>query len=158
VWPPDEAAEQLRSIPHDDRRDVRFVRRENWHVTLRFLGDAEPDDVVDALAGTTLPPTRAQLGPALELVGRRVLAVPVAGLDALAATVNERTSAIGEPPRQRFVGHLTLARLKDRTRPDALGAPITAEFAVREITLVESRLSPQGSRYETLNTWPVPVS
>jgi RNA 2',3'-cyclic 3'-phosphodiesterase len=149
-------AEQLRSLSRDDQRGVRFVRPENWHVTLRFLGDAEPDDVVDALAGARLAPTRARLGPALELVGRRALAVPIAGLDELARTVIERTSTIGQPPRQRFVGHLTLARVKDRGRPDALGVPISAAFDVEEVTLVQSRLGPQGARYETLRAWPVP--
>jgi 2'-5' RNA ligase len=70
--------------------------------------------------------------------------------------VIERTSTIGEPPRQRFVGHLTLARIKDRARPDALGMPISAAFDVGELTLVQSRLGPQGARYETLRAWPVP--
>ena len=149
-------AEQLRSFSRDDQRDVRFVRPENWHVTLRFFGDAEPDDVVDALAGARFAPTRARLGPALELVGRRALAVPVAGLDDLARTLIARTSTIGEPPRQRFVGHLTLARIKDRARPDALGTSISAVFDVEEVTLVQSRLGPQGARYETLRAWPVP--
>ena len=153
---PDEVAEQLRALPRDDQRGLRFVRPENWHVTLRFFGDAEPDDVVDALAGATFAPTRVRLGPPLELVGRHALAVPVAGLDELARTVIERTSAIGEPPRRRFIGHLTLARINDRARPAALGAPISAEFHVDEIALVQSRLHPQGARYETLRTWPVP--
>jgi RNA 2',3'-cyclic 3'-phosphodiesterase len=149
-------AEQLRSIPRDDPRDVRFVRPENWHVTLRFFGDADPDDVVDALAGAAFAPTRAQLGPALVLVGRRALAVPVAGLDALARTVIERTGAIGERPRQRFVGHLTLARIKDGVRPDVLGTPISADFDVDELVLVQSRLGPQGARYDTVHSWPIP--
>jgi 2'-5' RNA ligase len=148
-------AEHLRSLPRDGQRAVRFVRPENWHVTLRFFGNAEPDDVVDALAGARFAPTRARLGPALELVGRHALAVPVAGLDDLARTVIERTSTIGEPPRQRFIGHLTLARIKDRARPDALGVAIDATFDVEEVTLVQSRLGPQGARYETVHAWPV---
>jgi RNA 2',3'-cyclic 3'-phosphodiesterase len=156
VWPPEEVAEQLRSIPRDGQWGVRFVRPENWHVTLRFFGDTEPEAVVDALAGATFAPTRARLGPALELVGKHALAVPVAGLEALARIVVERTSAIGEPPRQRFVGHLTLARIKDRTRPDALGASISADFDVDELALLRSRLGPHGARYETVHAWPVP--
>jgi RNA 2',3'-cyclic 3'-phosphodiesterase len=157
VWPPDEVVEQLLAIPRDDQRGVRFVRPENWHVTLRFFGDAEPDDVLDALAGVTLMSTRARVGPVLELVGRHALAVPVAGLDTLAETVNERTDAIGRPPRQRFAGHLTLARLEDGVRPRARGTAISAEFDVAEIALVQSRLGPHGARYETIHTWPVPA-
>lgn len=150
-------AEQLASIPRNDDRGVRFVRPENWHVTLRFLGDVEPDKVVDALAGTTLAPARARLGPAVEVMDDRALVVPVAGLDAIAATVIERTKGIGRSPRRRFTGHLTLARLKaDGPTPRALGVPINADFDVDELALVQSRLGPQGARYETLRTWPVP--
>jgi 2'-5' RNA ligase len=40
--------------------------------------------------------------------------------------------------------------------PKALGAMVQAEFDVEEIALVQSRLHPDGARYETLSTWPVP--
>jgi 2'-5' RNA ligase len=39
--------------------------------------------------------------------------------------------------------------------PRALGALVDAEFEVDEIALVQSRLDPQGARYETLETWPL---
>ena len=39
--------------------------------------------------------------------------------------------------------------------PRVLGELVSAEFAVTEVALVESRLHPQGARYETLATWPV---
>jgi 2'-5' RNA ligase len=39
--------------------------------------------------------------------------------------------------------------------PRTLGALVSAAFDVEEIALVQSRLDPQGARYETLTTWPV---
>jgi 2'-5' RNA ligase len=39
--------------------------------------------------------------------------------------------------------------------PPALGAFVSADFDVDEIALVQSRLEPQGARYETVHTWPV---
>jgi 2'-5' RNA ligase len=39
-----------------------------------------------------------------------------------------------------------------------IGAPVDATFDVTELALVESRLHPEGARYETLRTWPVPRS
>ena len=39
--------------------------------------------------------------------------------------------------------------------PSALGARFDAEFHVDQVALVESRLEPQGARYETIETWPV---
>ena len=156
VWPPEEVAAELSALHRKDQRGVRFVAPENWHITLRFLGDADPDEVIDALDGTTFAPTRARLGPAVDVFADRALVVPIGGLDALADRVTERTTKIGEPPRKRFIGHLTLARVKAHVpMPRALGAMVSAEFDVEEIALVQSRLHPDGARYETLETWAV---
>jgi RNA 2',3'-cyclic 3'-phosphodiesterase len=156
VWPPDEVAETLTALPRKDQRGVRFVRPENWHVTLRFIGGGDPQDVIEALDRVTFGPARARLGPAVDVIAERVLVVPVAGLEDIARAVTDRTKDIGRPPRKRFVGHLTLARLKPHARmPHALGALVSAEFDVIEVALVQSRLDPQGARYETLHTWGV---
>jgi 2'-5' RNA ligase len=155
VWPTDDVAAELTSLHRKDQRGVRFVRPENWHITLRFLGDSNPDDVTDALDGTSLAAARARLGPAVDLLDERALVVPVQGLDSLARTVNARTAHIGEPPRKRFIGHLTIARVKPRVpMPRTIGALVSAAFDVDEIALVRSRLDPDGARYETIQTWP----
>jgi 2'-5' RNA ligase len=156
VWPPDEVAAELTALPRKDQRGVRFVRPESWHITLRFLGDADPDEVIDALGDTSFAPARARLGPAVDVIRERALVVPVDGLDELAEQVSERTVQIGEPPRKRYLGHLTVARVKSHVAmPRALGSLVSAEFDVDEIALVQSRLEPTGARYETLETWPV---
>lgn len=156
VWPPEEVAALLTSLHRKDQRGVRFVPPENWHITLRFLGDVDPDMVATALGGVTFGPARARLGPAVDVIAERALVVPVDGLDALAETVTKLTGQIGEPPRKRFIGHLTVARVKPNVpMPRVLGDLISAEFDVDEIALVESRLNPHGARYETLRTWPV---
>ena len=156
VWPPEEVVAELTTLHRKDQRGVRFVHPDNWHITLRFLGEAHPDEVIEALDGTTFAAARARMGPAVDVISERALVVPVDGLDALAERVTERTSRIGEPPRKRFVGHLTLARVKSHVpMPRAIGALISAEFDVDEIALVQSRLDPQGAQYETIETWPV---
>jgi 2'-5' RNA ligase len=155
VWPPDDVLEPLRALGRKDRRGVRFVRPDNWHVTLRFLGEADPAIVASALDQALLPTVHARLGPAVDVLAERALVVPVTGIDALAAAVEAATSDLGQPPRKRFVGHLTLARLHRRaTMPEALGALVGGAFDVTEIALVQSRLHPDGARYETLATWP----
>lgn len=156
VWLSEEVAAELTILHRKDQPGVRFVRPENWHITLRFLGDADPDEVVDALNGARFPLARARLGPAVDVIAQRILAIPVGGLDALAETVNERSRRIGEAPRKRFVGHLTLARVKPNVpMPRALGAMVSAEFDVDEIALVQSRLGSPAARYETIETWSV---
>ncbi|MFT3853628.1 MAG: RNA 2',3'-cyclic phosphodiesterase [Ilumatobacteraceae bacterium] len=156
VWPLEEVVEELCALRRKDQRGVRFVRPDRWHVTLRFLGEADAGAVADALDRAPLAPTEAVLGPAVDVLADRALVVPVAGLDELAATVTEATRHLGDPPpRRRFVGHLTLARLKPYAHlPTTLGAPVSTSFPVDEIALVQSRLDPAGARYETLHTWP----
>ncbi len=158
VWPPVEVVEELMTLRRKDRRGIRFVPPDSWHVTLRFFGDAVIEDIEDALDDVELPAAVARLGPAVDVLGERVLVVPVVGLEELAATVTAATRNIGEPPpRRSFHGHLTIARIKrDARMPPALGAMVDGTFDVDELTLVRSRLDPDGARYDTVATWPVP--
>jgi 2'-5' RNA ligase len=154
VWPPEDVVDELCALHRKDRRGVRFVAPENWHVTLRFLGDANPDEAAAALDQLSAAPARARLGPAVDVLGERALVIPVAGLDELAGAVGRLTAAIGRPERRRFVGHLTIARLKAPPwMPPTLGSLVSAEFDVREVALVQSRLERDGARYETVQTW-----
>jgi len=155
VWPPEHVVEQLTALRRKDQRGVRFVPPDNWHLTLRFLGEADADDVAEALSRATLPAATVTLGPAVDVLSERALVVPATGLDELAAVVAEHTAGLGEPPRKRFAGHLTLARVKlHAAMPTTLGAMFHAEFDVHEVALVQSRLDPDGARYRTIDTWP----
>lgn len=156
VWPTDAVVEELRALPRKDERGVRFVPPENWHVTLRFLGEADVDAVAGALEATPLPSATARLGAGVDLLFDRLLAVPVDGLDELAAEVGRATAGFGtEPPGRRFVGHLTVARARRGARmPKVLGALVQTEWAVTEVALVQSRLRPTGAEYDTVATWP----
>lgn len=159
LWPTEEVTEELAAIHRKDQRGVRFVPPENWHVTLRFLGEADPDAAAAALDAARFTPSTARLGPAVDVLAERALVVPVEGVDELAAVVAERTRHLGEPPRKRFIGHLTIARVKTRVpMPRCVGQLVSAEFPVTEVALIESRLRPDGARYETLQTWPVGAS
>ena len=156
VWPPLEVVEALAALRRKDEPGVRFMAPDLWHITLRFLGDTDVGLAIGALDAATLPAARARLGPAVDVLAERALVVPVDGLDAMAAAVTKATRRIGDLPRKRFTGHVTLARVKRHTRmPRALGALVHAEFDVDEIALVQSRLDHRGARYETLRTWPV---
>lgn len=158
VWPPDDVAEELRALRRKDQRGVRFVDPDLWHVTLRFLGQADPDRVIAALDDVgAWPATTARLGPGVDVLSERALVVPVHGLEALAERVHDATAGFGEEARRRFVGHLTLARLKPHAAlPPAMGAFVEAEWSVEEIALVESHLHPDGPAYTTLATWRLP--
>jgi 2'-5' RNA ligase len=157
--PPD-AIELVGDLPRPDLASLRWTTEDQWHITLRFLGEvASPSAVAEALTKVPEALREARVGE-IEIVlgaatawfrGRRILHVPVTGLDSLASVVAEVTAPWGErseedPP---FAGHLTLARVRrNGTGPANLaGTPISAEWTVPEILLMSSTLGPGGSQY-----------
>jgi 2'-5' RNA ligase len=151
AWPPPVVLDALEALPRPLEPGVRYTRRDQWHVTLRFLGPCSVDDALAAFARVAAGSGFAELGPAVARLGRSVLAVPVRGLDELAAAVATATGEVGEPPDPRpFTGHVTVARLRHRPACRVAGERIEATFAVRELHLVRSDLHPDGARYETI--------
>lgn len=163
VWPPDDVLDVIRAIPRPEVPGLRWTRPDHWHVTLRFLGSVpDIDPVVEALSGSVAgraPATEAVLGPAVDRFGRRVLQVPVAGVEALAGAVVASTSGIGRPPDDRpFHGHVTLARVSERASVDLrplTGAPVSARWEVDQVALVRTDLSGAAPRYEEVAAFPL---
>jgi 2'-5' RNA ligase len=163
VWPPPEVVAALEAIPRPQHPSVRWLGPEQWHVTLRFLGevpDAEVPDLEVRLATVARlhHPQVATLGPETRLLGRGMLVAPVSGLDDLARAVTDATRDVGRPPERRaFTGHITLARGRGRSPiPASLaGQPVTAQWTVEDVTLVRSHLSAAGARYEVLAVAPL---
>ena len=56
------------ALPRKDQRGVRFVPPGNWHVTLRFLGEADPADVCAALEHVALPRATVRIGPGVDVM------------------------------------------------------------------------------------------
>jgi 2'-5' RNA ligase len=80
--------------------------------------------------------------------------LPVAGLEGVAAAVDEALAGVGVAPEDRpFRGHLTVARARGRASlpRELAGAPLAARWVVDEVALVESTLQgARGSRYTVL--------
>jgi len=156
VWPPPEVIDAIAAVARPPADGVRWTTRDQWHVTLRFLGEvAAPDPVVAALEGAPLPAADAQLGERVRRLGRGVLSIDVDGLDGVAEVVTSATAEIGRPPESRpFHGHVTVARASRRgadLRPFA-GEQVTLHrFAVRSVAIVQSHLGRGGASYETLH-------
>ncbi|MCP3912537.1 MAG: hypothetical protein GY713_16460 [Actinomycetia bacterium] len=81
VWPPPSALDMIRLVPRPNGAPVRWVADEAWHITLRFIGEADHREVSERLDHARLPQATARLGPAVGLLGNSVVMVPVAGLD-----------------------------------------------------------------------------
>ena len=157
----------LRARPGGDA--VRWVRPENLHVTLRFLGDIDPARVASLAAHVraqtaALAPFALRLGALASFPpGRRPRVVvlelaPGEPLAALAEAVERGVVAAGCAPEPRaFRGHLTLGRVREGRTPPALVALAVppAIFDVTESVLFASELHPSGSRYTPLERVPL---
>lgn len=158
VWPTPEVRAALAALPRRDET-LRWTTPEQWHLTLRFLGEVPPDALrpltrsLEVVAASEPPPV-VRLGPVTERLRGKVLVVPAQGLDRLAAAVLAATATFGtRPDRGDFVGHLTLAR--PRRRGGTVGAavagdPVVGTWEARALSLVRSHGEPGGSRYEEL--------
>ena len=159
-----QAVESLRGEPW--AAPVRWVRSENLHLTLRFLGDIEPE-VVPALAESVrqhiapiAPFELAVASIALFPDRRRPRAVAAevgqnarATLEILARAVE--TGVVGqglEPEERSFRAHITLGRIRGRlsARP-GIDTPLSpAHLLVRDVVLYRSELVPTGAVYSEL--------
>jgi 2'-5' RNA ligase len=144
---------------------LRWTPAAQWHVTLRFFGEVDVDQGVDAGAGLARAarnagPVVAEMGPVVGRIGRNVLQVPVVGLDDVAGAIISSTAEIGQAPGPRgFSGHITLARNRGKTPLSELeGAPVIGRWEVEEVSLVASLASGHPgvpNRYEVVTTFPL---
>lgn len=152
VTPPPEVIDLISDLPTEALRGVRYTRRKQWHISLRFLGDVERQAALDAFAGFSAPAVTINLGDQVELLGTRVVILPVQGLDATAEAIDASFGHIGEPRDHDYQAHLTLARLKGRPLRDptlvsVLGAPLSATFTVNEVGLWKSEVTDEGATH-----------
>ena len=169
VDPSEEVVDLLEALPRPGLMQLRWTTPPQWHVTLRFLGEVADDQVpalagaLDSLAGwygEPGEPVQALLGPAVAwFTGRRVLQVPVDGLDLLAAQVAGATVPWGDPADHPFRGHVTLARVRGPKPgpPSLAGGPLHAEWPVTQVVLYHSRLGEGGARYDAVHRVALPA-
>jgi 2'-5' RNA ligase len=154
-----------------DLGDGRRTTRDQWHVTLQFLGNrADVDAVTEALAGLRAPAASAQLGGLGAFPSNKRARVVWLGLaqgaelfGALAAEVGGRLTPLGHVPEARtYHAHLTLARCKT---PADLRAAVTSgattvgdPWLVDEVILYESRLRRTGAEYLPVASVPLSPS
>ena len=150
---------------------VRWVRPENLHLTLKFIGHVD-EDKLDSIRAA-LAEVRSEQPVELRFCGLgffpndkrpRVL---WAGIDAspnlapLASEIDMRLEKLGIPRETReFAPHLTLARFDPPGIPEKLRAAArenyTREFGTLrtgEFHLIESKTRPSGAEYTRLSSF-----
>jgi RNA 2',3'-cyclic 3'-phosphodiesterase len=165
--------------------EARWMKPESMHVTLKFIGEQPEEAVVqikNSFAGASLPGTDIHFqgyGFFPTVKSARVFWVGMeAGpeLAAMAGFVDDKMAQLGISKEERpFSPHLTLARSsggsgsphrnqndsrnstfqKLQQKLSALPAPEFGTMRPREFFLYQSQLSPKGSKYTKLASFPL---
>jgi 2'-5' RNA ligase len=153
----------------------RWIPPENYHLTVKFLGEVREDTVPsvrEAAARAAARVSRFRItfesfGAFPSLARPRVIFFAVSegaeGLIKLASLVDRETERAGFARERRpHRAHLTLARIKRRLPPglrEALEAvpslPEATSQTVERFVLMQSHLSRAGARYEEIGTFPL---
>jgi 2'-5' RNA ligase len=155
---------------------VAWVRPENFHITVKFLGEVEPS-VVDALKA--LGAQVAEKFPKSEIVFDTVGAFPAPhrprviwigshqapqAIFDLQKYLERELTKMGFEAERHFAPHVTIGRVKDEhmVRVGHLAqlisrrAPFECRAQITNLTLMESQLSPSGAIYTPVATWELP--
>lgn len=164
---------RIQGTLRDQIKKASWVKPGNIHLTLRFLGDVDPDDLESIGEAIERAASRHRsfsmhiggLGAFPNFARPRVMwtGVRVGGdrISALARDIDGALSNYGfSPETKKFNPHLTIARLKVRVdlRPYAnryrqYDRIAGAEMSVNTISLIQSQLHPTGAIYSTLRSY-----
>lgn len=166
---PRNAAQSL-SLLRGGLPGARWVDVENYHLTLRFIGDVEghvADEVANALDRVRRPEFTLALGGVGAFGSKKphsIFAGASASPDlyALQAEIERICQRLGLPADPRkFTPHVTIARLKNAKPEDvahylaARGNFETGPFKVGRFVLMSSRDSIGGGPYIVEEAWPL---
>jgi len=166
---PESIQSALSDIQKDFKKsdvDVRWVRPENIHLTLKFLGTIEESmagsitDVLQKVSGNYGTFTMTLTGVGVFPHDRSPRVVWVGSKDSdilidLQRDIDEGLASLGfEREKRKYTAHLTLGRVKSSRGKRALMEKIETyrerefgSFDVGTISLMKSDLGPEGAKY-----------
>ena len=177
-----EISEELRSAGREIIRqlsevadDVRWVKPENMHVTLKFLGEVEDRELHDVcravsgavagLSGFSLPCRSVGAFPNVKRPATLWMGLddPHNELRHLHGRIEESTAAIGFAQEHRpYRGHITLGRIRSRRENEPLSRMLTgladrelADLSVNELVVFSSELERGGPVYTAISRIPL---
>lgn len=168
---PDNIRERFADLQIPGTLDARWTSPSQFHVTLRFIGDANESMATryeEALNGIASPIATCEPYGLDVLPSRRNPSVLVVGLqrsDSLLSVYDAVSTALHdvgvEPEDRKYRPHVTLARLND-TAPervhevlDAYGDASLPSFTADTFYLYESTLTPDGAVHERRASFPL---
>ena len=149
---------------------ARWIDVENYHITLRFIGDVEghvADEIANALDRVRRPEFMLSLSGVDTFGSKKPHSIyagvtPSPELNALQAEIERICQRLGLPADPRkFTPHVTLARLRN-ARPEDVAHYLTgrgnfhtAPFTVNRFVLMSSKESVGGGPYLTEEVFPL---
>ncbi|MBT9370669.1 RNA 2',3'-cyclic phosphodiesterase [Rhizobium sp. CSW-27] len=152
---------------------ARWIDVENYHITLRFIGDVDgrtADEIVNRLDRIDREEFQLSLTGIGSFGSKKPHSVwagvsPAPEMTALQAEIERICQRVGLPPDPRkFTPHVTLARLKSSRLDDVVhylsgrGNFYTAPFTVGRFVLMSSKESVGGGPYLTEEVFPLQES
>lgn len=149
---------------------ARWIDPENYHITLRFIGDIDDrlaHDVASLLDGVKRRSFDVRFGNLSSFGGRKPRAIiaaihPNTQLLELQAEQERLLQRLGlEPEGRKFTPHVTLARLRDSSSRDVAeylstrGPLFGSSFTVSRFVLYSSRASIGGGPYVVEADYPL---
>ena len=164
--------QMLTSTCENERVEIRWVKHNNLHLTVQFLGSASDEKIAEIrkevenvvcsinpfflkVCETGCFPNKSKPSVLYLGVGGNIEA-----LKALVVKINDKMSKIGfKKDSELFIPHITVAKINypQKFHPDLsifLNSTYDeVEFSVDKIQLLESKTLSEGVVYETLNTF-----
>ena len=149
---------------------ARWIDPENYHITLRFIGDIDDrlaQDIASLLDGVRKRPFDVRFEELASFGGHKPRAViaavdPVSPLVELQAEHERLMRRAGlEPEGRKFIPHVTLARLRDSSSRDVAdylssrAALFSSSFRASRFVLFSARASVGGGPYVVEADYPL---
>jgi len=151
--------DNLKSIRQDfDMIDARWVKQENLHLTLLFLGDTQPETIIKKLKNLNFTPEKIALH-SLGTFGHppRILYAKVKQSEQLLQLRKNLLETFAQDKRQEsYIPHVTLARIKKISSISRMEEKIehyeqkTLGYLSLTPLLIQSILTAQGPCYKVI--------
>ncbi len=164
-------AEKTDSLKRDLPRGVKWVKPDNFHITLKFLGDTteeRAEELIDSLTEISLDGQFSCQFKGLSAFPARdyprvLISRVTQGKEELIKLHNKiEKAAVGmgfAEEKRKFTPHLTLGRIKNKAdikivadvlTDEDFGSNLAVSDSIRSFSLMKSTLRPQGPVYQEI--------
>jgi len=173
IVPDEEAIKSISKIQNKIKevivnRRIRFVPIDQFHITLEFFADSNPNKIIDLLKDVSFNEFEAILDK-IELIPNEKLTRVISlsslpnsfsnKLNELKYNVEKLLGVEKENKNRSFLPHLTIVRVKRKITIDEIKRTKEIKldkikFRINSFTLYESRLSSEGAVYSKIHDFP----